>query len=569
MLEWMQRHKKWLVITVWISAFALVFGFYFQDIYSYFVGGGNNIAKVGNEYVSREDYEREYRLAYDNIREMYPNFEAQFGSENGEKIKEIEDIAFNNLVRRQLLKNLADDLGISASENEVAHEIMYGETSKYFLGTNNRFDENVYKDMLAQNNLSTQRFEAGLAQDLSLRKIQGISEFPISNLESSALFSIGNISDELNIKIVSKDSILQGVEIKLSENELKKYYEENKAKYMKPAEYKIAYIGIKESDLDSIESNVSESKNTPANGGATLAQDSQSGANLATKDSQNADNMTKDELKNNIIAQASGYLSSMEKNIKKNIESNKEIFTKSFANLNKDSINLLKNSIESDKQVELDSIPINFLVIDDNDFMIYQNLLAMLPNANVGILAPIKEDSINGEAMWIVPYIVEKSQKSQLSYEDSKENVKNDLMDKKKKEEFNKGAKAMLANLKDSDYEKIGYISMSDFGAQNIESKIATNMINMLISNGISPMELSNVLRQIMTASVKKDVIMAQNAAVFFNISNQKMPSEDDMLNITNMQIDEAQNLKNMDMMRSLFEYAQSKYEIIDYRRQN
>ena len=67
MLEWMQKHKKYLVITVWISALALIFAGLVE-----WGGGGfssiskDYIAKVKNQDISRQEYETVYFNIYNS-----------------------------------------------------------------------------------------------------------------------------------------------------------------------------------------------------------------------------------------------------------------------------------------------------------------------------------------------------------------------------------------------------------------------------------------------------------------------------------------------------------------------
>ena len=55
MITWMQRHKKWLVITIWISTIAFVgAGFVGWGSYEYGKQGGV-VAVVGDREVSVEE----------------------------------------------------------------------------------------------------------------------------------------------------------------------------------------------------------------------------------------------------------------------------------------------------------------------------------------------------------------------------------------------------------------------------------------------------------------------------------------------------------------------------------
>ena len=60
MITWMQRHKKWLVITIWISTIAFVgAGFVGWGSYDYGKQGAV-VAVVGDREVSVEEYQQEY-----------------------------------------------------------------------------------------------------------------------------------------------------------------------------------------------------------------------------------------------------------------------------------------------------------------------------------------------------------------------------------------------------------------------------------------------------------------------------------------------------------------------------
>ena len=67
MITWMQRHKKWLVITIWISTIAFVgAGFVGWGSYDYGKKAGT-VAVVGDREVSVEEYNQEYSIFMSNM----------------------------------------------------------------------------------------------------------------------------------------------------------------------------------------------------------------------------------------------------------------------------------------------------------------------------------------------------------------------------------------------------------------------------------------------------------------------------------------------------------------------
>ena len=134
MLEWMQKHKKYLVITVWVSALALVFASMVE-----WGGGGfsavssDSVAKVGDIYISRQEYQRKYNEIYDNVAE----YMRQVGlPDDGKPMPEIEQEAFRILVQEKLLEMLAKDIGVSITSNEILEALL---NTPEFQGCNTYF----------------------------------------------------------------------------------------------------------------------------------------------------------------------------------------------------------------------------------------------------------------------------------------------------------------------------------------------------------------------------------------------------------------------------------------------
>src|SRR5574344_2707017 len=120
MITWMQKHKKWLVITIWISTIAFVgAGFVGWGSYSYGSKGGV-VAKVGDKEVSVEEYQQEYSNLYNEYSKMYgPMFSKELASQ-----LKLEDIAFKKLLEKNLIMAYGDSLGLVATDEEVAKELI-------------------------------------------------------------------------------------------------------------------------------------------------------------------------------------------------------------------------------------------------------------------------------------------------------------------------------------------------------------------------------------------------------------------------------------------------------------
>lgn len=544
MLEWMQRHKKWLVVTVWVSAFALIFGLYLPDLFGDKMHS-SDVAKVGDDYITRVEYDEAYNEMYRRLREFYPNFDDMVSASDG-RVPEVENLAFDRLVEERLLLSLADKMNVSTTDAEMVNFLIDGPYSQYFQNDFKQFDKEKYKSAIASSGLTTEQFESNISKDLLIDKMRKFPVFTLTTLELDSFATAFKIYDDIALMVLNKDSILSGVNIALSEDEIKTYWESNKTKYNKPAIYKLAYISINSNDIDYDDADIEKFYKENAQQYSSNALQTQ------------RDDIINDYKKEYAKA-AAAYLNSAKDKISK--DSTNRNYEKILSNISKDDIKKLKNNL--DNSATLDSIPINFLEIDDNDFFIYQNLLAQLPNADIGFMTPVYENNLQS---WIVPYVIEKTPSVQLAYDEAKDRVSAELKAQKEQEQFKKSAYAILKDSKDSDFKNIGLISLDIASLTSFQD---SESYKNLVSLGLDNADIKSLIDGVFTSSDKKDIVFVNNKALLFNIKKQKLPTYDETTNITNAQNDQIEQLKEMDMTEALFEYAKDKYKIIDYRRQN
>ena len=228
MITWMQRHKKWLVITIWISTIAFVgAGFVGWGSYKYGSQGGV-VATVGSREVSVEEYQLEYSNLYEQYSKM---FGTMFNKELAEQLK-LKDVALRQVLQKNLILSYADTLGLDVTNEEIAKELV-----KYKVFTKDgKFDKETYVKVLGQNRTTPKVFEESLKRDLLLQKVQSLFLVNPTKTEIENLAKLAFIEDDINIKVLSSNEI----SVNFKDEELKKYWEENKNSYMSEVTYEIS-----------------------------------------------------------------------------------------------------------------------------------------------------------------------------------------------------------------------------------------------------------------------------------------------------------------------------------------
>ncbi|MFP4486675.1 MAG: peptidylprolyl isomerase [Campylobacterales bacterium] len=243
MISWMQRHKKWLVITVWISAIAFV-GAGFVGWGSYDFGKNEGaIAEVGDIEIDQERFNQEYSRLYNMFSNISPDFDQAQAKEMG-----LPKQALDNLINQAFLENYALDNGVIVAENEVADQIATMEP--FFV--DGKFNKDRYFDILRQNELNPTQFEKMIKREILVKKISEMLKPALTELEEKAITAPLNIADKIEIDIIEKSDI----EVNVDENKLKAYWEERKNQFLTPPAFEIEYVTINYENIDPTEEQI-------------------------------------------------------------------------------------------------------------------------------------------------------------------------------------------------------------------------------------------------------------------------------------------------------------------------
>ncbi len=233
MITWMQRHKKYLVITIWIATIAFIgAGFVGWGAYDFNTDRAAAVAKVGHRKITVQ----EFQLAYANNYNYYNNMlGGKLTKEEADKMG-LEKIVLQNIINETLLLNLADDLGFVVLDSDIKNKL---KNDKNFQ-TNGVFDKNRYYSLLKNMGISAKEYEEGLKKELLLNKLQNILKLPASKREIEVFTSAIFMQDRLSVATIS----INPDEITINDDELKKFWESKKNNYLTKKSYTIEYIKL-------------------------------------------------------------------------------------------------------------------------------------------------------------------------------------------------------------------------------------------------------------------------------------------------------------------------------------
>ncbi len=230
MITWMQRHKKYLIITMWISTIAFIgAGFVGWGQYSY-GDKASAIAKVGDIPISNADLQKSYSRLYGQYAQM---FQGNFDEEKAKQFG-LQKQAIRQLIDQALILNLAQNYKLRISDEDLLNEIK----SQTVFYNNGAFDKEVYRNTLKRNQLSMKEYEDDVKKTMLIQKTFAIFTPTALALEKELLSSALGVQDKISYKILDESMI----SVDLSDDKIKNYWEAHKGNYMTLPSYKISLI---------------------------------------------------------------------------------------------------------------------------------------------------------------------------------------------------------------------------------------------------------------------------------------------------------------------------------------
>ncbi|RBQ30958.1 peptidylprolyl isomerase [Arcobacter sp. FW59] len=419
MITWMQRHKKWLVITIWISTIAFVgAGFVGWGSYDYGSKGGV-VAVVGDKEVTIDEYNQEYSKLYSQYAQLFGN---SFNKELAEQLR-LSDVAFSQLLQKNLIMAYGSDLGLIVTQEEVARELINYEEFK----TDGRFDKDKYIKLLNQNRMNPKDFEESLKSSILFQKIQALFNIEPTANEVENISKLLFIEDDITYKILNLDDM----QVIANEDDTKKFYEENKNFYKSEISYDLE---IKELALKS--------------------------ANSTEEEIQTHYEKFKSDYKFE-----DGKLKSFEEAKAQVIKDLDENFTKREALTLY--LNLKKGEDTFDKKITVEDSKLPFIA---------ENIERIKEAKNTEIIKPFFEN----DKFYIVK-LAKINPSSVLSYEDAKDRLLIDLTKDLKSKKLDETAQNQLKDFKGTDVSGINRSSASKI--QGLNEKESIEFLNQLFAS--------------------------------------------------------------------------------------
>lgn len=234
MFESVRKHQRLLQLFLLILIFP-AFAFFGIQGYDQFFGAGDDVARVGESKITRQEYEQARQVQLDQLRQQLgPQFDRSLADAPALRAQVLEQ-----LITQRALFDEALRQRVVISDEALRSEIL---SMPGLLREDGSFDMDRYRSLLQAQGRSEAMFEAELRRDLmgqSLpRAVGGAAPVPDAVVEQIA--RLGEQKRELKRRLFDPKDYAAAVDT--SDAALKRYYDEHAAQFLAPEQAKVEYV---------------------------------------------------------------------------------------------------------------------------------------------------------------------------------------------------------------------------------------------------------------------------------------------------------------------------------------
>jgi peptidyl-prolyl cis-trans isomerase D len=231
MLSLMRKHAGTWMIKIILGAIVIVFIFW--GVGSYRSRQSGKVASVNGTIITLDAYRESYNNLIEQVRQSFGN------NLNEELIRmlQLRKRALDQLVDKTLMLQAAEKLKLTISDAELAESIRNIRAFQ----TAGVFDSGRYLNILSRNRLTPEDFEVQQRETLIINKLQGliIGSIKVSDLEAQQWYIWNNTETDIDYLVLEPQRYK---DIKLTEEELRSYFDQHKDAYKTDPSIKVRYL---------------------------------------------------------------------------------------------------------------------------------------------------------------------------------------------------------------------------------------------------------------------------------------------------------------------------------------
>lgn len=239
MFDLVRNNKK--VIQIVLAIIVLPFALFGVDSYVRSPGRADAAASVGDTQITTAEFQQA-------LREQQERMRTQLGGQASPEMldsPELRDGVLQNLIHQRLLVLHAVQSKLTVSNDLLANYIM----SSPSLHENGKFSRERYQALVAAQGMSIDAFEAKVKQDLTMQQAMvAAGDAAVSGHLPADRWLQAQLEERVISEVrLSAEQFAQGA--KPDAEAVKRYYEENRARFEKPEQVRAAFVMLSQEKM--------------------------------------------------------------------------------------------------------------------------------------------------------------------------------------------------------------------------------------------------------------------------------------------------------------------------------
>ena len=251
MFEFIRRHTK-LIMGVLFLLIIPSFVLFGVGDYTRFNEGASKVATVDGHAITQMEWDTAHRMETDRLRASNPSLDGSLLDSPALKYATLE-----RLVRDRVLIAAVNHGHLIATDARLAAELQQDPTISALRRADGTLDMDRYRQLLAQQGLTPEGFEANVRHDLSSRQVLGgVVETGFAS-QAQADVAMNAFLERREARVVRFAPAEFAAKLNPTDAELEAFYKTHAARYQAPESARIEYVVL---DLDGVKKavNVSE-----------------------------------------------------------------------------------------------------------------------------------------------------------------------------------------------------------------------------------------------------------------------------------------------------------------------
>jgi peptidyl-prolyl cis-trans isomerase D len=235
MLQTIRDKITGVIAIVFLGAIALTFVFWGAHGLVEFNGGPKSFAaKVDGDRIPIDQVQRAWQQRQSQLQQMLR------GELPPEMVKSQQTMLLDQFVEEKLLKQRAERFGYRVTDAELARQLM----QRPEFQVDGKFSKDRYNALLAANGLTETGFEAQMQDGLLIDQLRNavIESAFVAPYELDRRYALEKQEREIDYALIPASDYAASTSV--TDEQVKKWYEENKQNYMLPETVNLQYIEL-------------------------------------------------------------------------------------------------------------------------------------------------------------------------------------------------------------------------------------------------------------------------------------------------------------------------------------